>query len=142
MESEDGGVDHDADQRLLSSLEQSMSSWVLPRLNRFHVTVYQQSPRRPPFLIEIKERLEKKRPALDVQICTNTMHVQRRVRLEEHARLRLTLPDEENTVRVAQTLSHIPMNIVVGIKDYEFIAKLDNIEFDDKFTPTTTTPIR
>ncbi|KAG0264178.1 hypothetical protein BG011_007332 [Mortierella polycephala] len=42
--------------------------------------------------------------------------------------------EEEDPVRIAQTLSHVPMNIVFEIEDYEFAAKLDSVEFGEQFT--------
>ncbi|KAG0268429.1 hypothetical protein DFQ27_006781 [Actinomortierella ambigua] len=71
-------------------LERSMNDWVLPRLNQFRVTVYQPSPTPPPpFLAEVQERSRKKRSVLQVQIQTHSLHVQRRIRSEELACLRL-----------------------------------------------------
>ncbi|KAG0314013.1 hypothetical protein BGZ99_008434, partial [Dissophora globulifera] len=42
--------------------------------------------------------------------------------------------EEEDPVRVAQTLSHVPMNVVFEMEDYEFTAKLDSVEFGEEFT--------
>ncbi|KAI1301966.1 hypothetical protein EDD11_005766 [Mortierella claussenii] len=42
--------------------------------------------------------------------------------------------EEEDAVRMAQTLSHVPMNLVFELEDYEFTAKLDSIEFGEQFT--------
>ncbi|KAF9186657.1 hypothetical protein BGZ51_009347 [Haplosporangium sp. Z 767] len=42
--------------------------------------------------------------------------------------------EEEDPVRMAQTLSHVPMNIVFEMENYEFTAKLGSVEFGEQFT--------
>ncbi|KAG0362199.1 hypothetical protein BGZ54_008720, partial [Gamsiella multidivaricata] len=42
--------------------------------------------------------------------------------------------EEEDPVCMAQTLSHVPMNVVIEMNDYEFTAKLDSVTFGEQFT--------
>ncbi|KAG0256116.1 hypothetical protein DFQ27_005891 [Actinomortierella ambigua] len=42
--------------------------------------------------------------------------------------------EEEDAVRLAQTFSHVPMNAVFDVENFEFTAKLGSIEFGEQFT--------